>query len=261
MTVKKDATVEVDMRPKKAKAKPGRKRDSNYLTFEEAREFIQSEMIPSRNKYEEWYAINKPKQLPRFPYRVYTEGWKGWNDFLGNENEFNAGKQKPWRDMIQATAWAHQQKIATAAAWMAWAKVEGNLPDDIPARPDLVYKTWKSWNHFLGNTPVAAIEARRETQKIQVYYIIHMPETPQNILWFGVDPTLTSVKERWEKSKCDIVKLFWYDHEKANTIKSIVDQLSSPYQDSERQRLVPNVWEIVYNLQMHLQTVTPADTR
>ena len=54
----------------KEKKRRGRPRNENYLSFEEARDHVRNELIPSRGKFFEWWDRNKPKSIPRFPYLV-----------------------------------------------------------------------------------------------------------------------------------------------------------------------------------------------
>lgn len=241
----------------KAKKKRGRPKNENYIPWGEARDFIRGEMIPSRGKFFEWWDRNKPKAIPRFPYRVYKDEWTSWNDFLGTDNKFNEKIGTKWRPITEATTFTHSLGLKSQQEWMDWCRIDDNLPKDIPARPDLVYDEWRSWGHWLGNRPVQAIEAKKEAAKTHVYYLIHEQDTPQNIVLVGIEPGgLSAMKERWERERFDIIKLFWYDQEKSVEIKKIVDALSSPYRDYASQRLVPNVWEIVYHLQMVLEIVT-----
>lgn len=243
---------------KKAKAtRRGRPKNQNYLSWEEAREFVRSEMIPSRGKFREWYERNKPKTIPPFPYRVYKE-WISWNDFLGNENKFNEKIGTKWRPLLDATIEVHKLGLHTQTQWMEFAKTD-QLPEDIPARPDLVYDDWRSWSHWLGNRPVEAIEIKQEAQRAQVYFIIHDPVVPLNVLTFGIESSLASMKQRWEREKFEIVKMFWYQPDKAAIAKQIVEALSTPYQGNDRERIVPNVWEICWYLSMELQVISKRD--
>ena len=108
---------------------------SKFLPWEEAREFIRGELIPSRTKYEEWLNKNKPNTIPRFPYRVYKE-WTTWNDFLGNSNKFNDKAGTKWKPFDEAVMWATSLKIESFNKWMDFCKT-GGLVEDVPARPDL----------------------------------------------------------------------------------------------------------------------------
>lgn len=237
------------------KKKQGRKRNEHYLSWEEARAFVRSELIPSRNKYLEWHDRNKPKVVPRYPYRVYVDEWTSWNDFLGNDNKFNEKIGTKWRTLTEATRWVHTLKLQSFKEWLDYCR-ENTLPEDIPARPELIYKDWKSWNHWLGNKPVEAIQAKQEIQKTQVYYVIHEQDVPQNVLTFGIDPFgVSGLKQRWEREQFDVVKMFWFDPARSNKIMQIVESLSTPFRDMDRQRIVPNIYEILWLLSLELEEV------
>lgn len=239
--------------------KRGRKKNPNFMSYADAREFVQSEMIPSRSKFEEWWDRNKPKSIPRFPYRVYREFWISWNDFLGTDNKFNEKVGTKWRPMVDAAAYINTFKIPSFKEWLVWCKIPGNLPADIPARPDLVYNTWRSWNFWLGSTPVEAIKVQQEKALTQVFYIIHEQDLPENVFSIGIDPGgLTSMKERWMREKFHIVRMYWYDAERADTVHQLVSALSSPYMGIDRQRITVNVWELVWQLSNHLTEILKA---
>lgn len=236
----------------------GRPRNENYLSWEDAREHIRAELIPSRGKFFEWWDRNKPKSIPRFPYRVYVDEWTNWNDFLGTNNKFNEKMGTKWRPYDEAVLWVHQQKIPSYSGWMEFCQGEGNLPADIPARPDLVYRKWISWNHWLGNRPVEAIQAKQQAavQRVGIYYIIHERDVPNNVLTYGVEQMgMSALKEWWEREKFDVIKLFWYDHDKQETISTIVNYFSTPYLGNDRQRITPNIWDIIYHMEGTLDVV------
>lgn len=236
----------------------GRKRNANFVSYEEARQLLSKEMIPSRRKYDEWFNIHKPKVLPRFPNRVYKE-WTSWNDYLGNNNEF-VGRTVKWRNINEATVYIHAHKIPNFAAWMEWIKIPGNLPPDIPARPDLTYSKWVSWNHWLGNTPVEAVEAKVQARSIQILYVVRYNDTPLNVVSVGVEPMgISGMKEMWEQKNFEIVKLFWYDVEKAEKVHHIIKNMTTPYLGDERKRVAHNVWDVVWHISNILDTVNLAD--
>lgn len=241
--------------PKERKPRAGRPRNANFLPWEEAREFVRGEMIPSRGKFQEWWDRNKPKTIPRYPYRVYKE-WTNWNDFLGNSNAFNEKIGTKWLPLEEAVPKIHALKLKSYQEWMEWAKVPGNLPENIPARPDLVYDKWRSWNHWLGNKIAEVVKVQQEAQKSQVYYIIHETDVPGNVLTFGVEQGgISALKERWEYEKFDVIRMFWFDPSKAGLLKQIVDTTTSSYLGNEYQRIAPNAWETIYHLSLHLEQV------
>ena len=233
----------------------GRPKNENYIAYAEAREFMIGEMIPSRNKYMEWWDRNQPKSIPRFPYRVYKDEWISWNDFLGTNNTFGLRVGKSYRPLEEAALWVHKLKIESYTKWMEYAK-EHTLPDDIPARPDLVYAGWKTWPHWLGNRPMEALAVAREAQKFQIYYIIHEQGVPENVFTFGMEPMgQAAFKEKWEREKFTIIRLFWHEPEKASEVLKIVKSMSSTYLEYEKQRICQNVWEINYYLELMLQRI------
>jgi hypothetical protein len=241
----------------KRKPPPGKKKNPNFLPWEEAKQFIRSELVPSRSKYMEWWDRNKPKALPRFPYRVYIQEWVSWNDFLGTNNKFSAPRIIKWRSIVEATTWAQSHGFKTQTAWMDFCRTSNMLPEDIPARPDLVYDKWRSWSHWLGYNIVEVIDAKKEMARSQVFYIIHQTDVPHNVLTFGIEQMGTAaMKQRWQQEKFDIVRVFWYDPEKAEHIKHIIEGLSTSYMGDERQRIVPNVWEIVYHMELTMDRIT-----
>jgi hypothetical protein len=247
--------------PKKNPNRKGRKPNPNFIPYEEAKKLVQDEMIPSRAKYIEWWDANKPKALPRFPYRVYKE-WVSWNEFLGTNNKFQEVGKK-WRSLEEATVWAHKLNLKSQKEWMDWCREnKDKLPADIPARPDLVFERWRSWNHWLGNKPVQAVEAKRDAEKRKLFYIIRMPDVPMNVYTFGTEEGgISALKERWQREKFHVAKLFWFDNEKALRIRNIIETLSTSYHGTaeyharENQRIVPNIHEVIYYLEMNLDVV------
>jgi hypothetical protein len=187
---------------------------------------------------------------------VYVEEWTNWNDFLGTNNKFNEKKGTKWRPYDEAVLWVHAQKLGSFTEWMDFCRGGDKLPADIPARPELAYKKWISWNHWLGNKPVEAIQARQQAQKVAVFYIIHEADVPANVMTYGHEPMgLSILKERWTAEKFDVVKLFWYESERQEVIDNIIRHFSTPYLGNERQRITPNVFDIIYHMQNLLETV------
>lgn len=243
----------------KKKKKVGRKNNPNFLPFAEARAFIQDEMLPSSGAYKEWWNKNKPKALPPYPYRVYKE-WVSWNDFLGTNNKFQEPHQQSWRTLDEAIVFVHKLGFKSQAEWMTYAR-EGEKPKDIPARPDIVYNKWRSWNHWLGNKPQQAIEAKKEAQKTRLFYIIQYKDVPSNVFSFGVeDGGISGLKDRWEYEKSrgygfNVVKMFWYDPDKSSQVQNIISTLTISYNDDDRQRIASNIHEVIWYLQFNLSEV------
>lgn len=246
----------------KSKDKPAKQVN---LTYQEAIIVLAPEMIPSRSKYDEWWLKNKPAQLPRFPYRAYAKDWVSWNDFLGNNNTFTAKSAHKWRPFGEALKYTATLKIPTFEKWLEYARQDPPmLPSDIPSRPDLVYKNhWRSWGHWLGTlNELPAIVRTRQLARSQVYYILHDPDRPQNVLKFGIEANgLTAIKRRWERDKFEIVRLYWVDDTNTDLVKQIVDMYSMPYHGDDHERIAPNVWMIISGIERVASQVTPADAK
>ena len=61
--------------------------DGTYLSFLEAKKFAQKLNFRKRAEWELFIKTkSKPFNIPKHPWSVYkNKGWKGWDDFLGNE--------------------------------------------------------------------------------------------------------------------------------------------------------------------------------
>jgi len=240
--------------PKKQKGRP---KNENYLPYAEAREVMLKELLHSRSAFEHWWEREKPKTIPRFPYRVYKD-WVSWNDFLGTNNEFRTGA-KTWRPFKEAIQFVHSLRLTSQREWLEYCKEHSEtVPEDIPRRPDVVYNQWTSWAHWLGNKPIEVIAAAKEREKVSnaVYYIIHEQGVPGNVITYGVEPTgITALKDWWEHDKYDVIGMFQYEQDKGTMIKQLVESMSTPYLGEERQRITPNVWQIVETLQTILCTI------
>jgi len=85
-------------------------------------------------------------QLPKNPDVVWSEDWKGWDDFLGTPLEFEHG-----REVARSL-----KNVNTEEEYLEFIKSKAFDDDDIesrlPYRPDLKYKNegWIDWNDWLG---------------------------------------------------------------------------------------------------------------
>ena len=127
----------------------GRIKYTNFLPFEEAREFARNLNFKSQKEWKEWSkSEERPENIPTDPYRVYKDkGWKGWGDFLGNENVY----KKDFITFEEAREYTHNLNLKTYKEWFKWSKSE-EKPENIPANPNQAYKNkgWISWGDFLG---------------------------------------------------------------------------------------------------------------
>ena len=133
---------------------------NEYLPFEEAREFARSLQLKG---WVEWYQYRKtderPDDIPAAPEHVYkNKGWKGWIDWLGDEDRKHteeskrkiseAGK-KSWRPFDEAREFARSLQLKNTREWEEYRN-SGKKPDDIPSHPNVIYKNdWISWSDWL----------------------------------------------------------------------------------------------------------------
>lgn len=223
------------------------------MSFEEAKEFVRDQGVQSRQQYLDWWDENKPKALSKYPQRVYTKEWDGWNDFLGTNNEFNKTRRN-WRSFEEAVIWVHKQNIQGGKnGWLEWVKEnEDNLPEDIPKRPDITYKKhWLSWKHWLGDAVTEKVEAQQQAQSAAVYYVIRERDYQhvQNVFTFGVeDGGIAGLKDRWKHEQFQVVKMFEYRRDKAVQVEKVVNSLSTPYFGDTFVRAVPNIHDLCWEL-------------
>lgn len=235
----------------------GKKKNLEYMPFEAARQFMREQCIPSRSKFYQWRKENLTKAIPQSPHIVYKNEWKGWNDFLGNNNIMTNMCKKPHRPLQEALVWVHKLKIESQQAWFEYCKANRQImPEDIPSRPDLVYDDWLSWSHWLGNKPRQKTEAQFSSQSTSIYYIIHEQIYPINVLTIGVlSGGKSALKDRWERDKFDIIKLFKYRPEMQGAIDSIVEYYSTSWYGDKYIRIVPMVNQMVWNLSSIMEVI------
>lgn len=238
-----------------------RTRSEKWMSFEEAKEFIQDQQVQSRQQFLDWHDENKPKALSKYPQRVYTKEWNGWNDFLGTNNEFNKTRRN-WRSLEEAILWVHKLNlIGGKPAWLSWVKENSdNLPEDIPKRPDITYKRdWMSWKHWLGDTVAEKVEAQQQAQSTAIYYIIREREYAGigNIYTFGIESGgVSGLRDRWNVEKFQVVRMYEFNSQKTQEVDTIVNNLSTPHYGSINIRAVPNIHDLCWDLVNVLDQIT-----
>lgn len=117
---------------------------TRLFPFEEARRIARGHGFSSK---EEFVAYSCPGayQLPKDPDKVWSDEWKGWEDFLGICYQFDEGRTVA-RSLILPSKEEYLKLFE-----------EKRIKDDDPAsrlpyRPDLKYKEeWKGWDDWLKN--------------------------------------------------------------------------------------------------------------
>ena len=121
---------------------------SQWMSFQDAKAFIQSQGITSKSKFRAWKRAGKrPKNFPSNPETTYNE-WINWGDFLGTGN--TAPQKREWMSFQEAKTFIQSQGLQTSREFKAWSKTE-KRPKNFPGRPDQTYKDeWTNWKDFLG---------------------------------------------------------------------------------------------------------------
>lgn len=138
----------------------------DYRPFKDARKFIHSLGLKSRN---EWEAYSngklsgkgkKPEDIPFKPQRTYKdEGWINWGDWLGTYTI--APFLREYRPFKEARTFIHKLQLKHITEWKQYCRGElpkkGKKPDDIPFKPYRTYKNkgWINWGDWLGTGTVA----------------------------------------------------------------------------------------------------------
>lgn len=107
------------------------------------------EGVTSARKFDQYKKDRKylPKHFPKIPdeYFMRRGSWKGWKDFLGNPVTSN---KKAFVTYDSASRIAKENDIKNSVDYRNWK----NRPSSLPARPELQYEEWNSWEEFLGNS-------------------------------------------------------------------------------------------------------------
>lgn len=63
--------------------------NKKYRSFEEARSFVHSLRLKNVKEWRNFYKSDKrPSDIPTNSRSTYNKLWKGWNDWLGTEEQF-----------------------------------------------------------------------------------------------------------------------------------------------------------------------------
>jgi superfamily II DNA or RNA helicase len=115
-----------------------------YPEFDKAKKLAISLRLNSVSDWKKFYSKNYSKiNLPKWPDVYYkNKGWLGWGDFLGTGRI--ADRLKEYLSFDDAKTFVQTLNIQNTDEWKEFCN-SGNLPDDIPKSPHIVYKE-KGWN-------------------------------------------------------------------------------------------------------------------
>jgi len=123
--------------------------DRNYLSFEDARNFVQNLNLKSTQEWQNYCnSGRKPSNIPSYPRHIY-EDWIGISDWLGT------GKKVPTKifaNFNDAKNFVADLGLETVEDWLLYVK-SGKKPDNIPSSPATHFKLqWNGWKDWLNVT-------------------------------------------------------------------------------------------------------------
>jgi len=125
-----------------------------FRPFEEAREFVHTLKLKSREEWEQYCKSGKkPDDIPYKPSRTYENEWIRWGDWLGTGRI--ADQKRRFRPFEEAREFIHSLGLQSETEWRKYCK-SGKKPQDIPQKPYRTYKReWTTWGDWLGTGRIA----------------------------------------------------------------------------------------------------------
>jgi len=125
-----------------------------YRSFTEAKRFARSLGLRTLKEWSEFCKSGKiPTDIPRAPWHIYRETWKGIGDWLGTGNI--APSNMKFRPFDEAKKCVRSLNFKDYGEWKQYCK-SGRKPRDIPSNPEKTYaKYWKGIGDWLGTGSVA----------------------------------------------------------------------------------------------------------
>lgn len=225
-----------------------------WMTYAQARLIMHDEDIGSRSQYLRWHEINKPYGIPKNPNRVYKD-WVGWNDFLDNDNVASMAPKR-WRTIEEAMALLHPMKISSQKKYNELLK-GGELPDDLPSNPKLVYDKWVTWSHYLGTKVAKKVEAVKAVKEAQLTLLVvaHYNDRPGGVYGIfivkGGEPQLRDMQQ--SSAPFTVMKKFKLDDGYDwKAMVALHGKQWSDWQARNNEYMIPNVNQMIFDLSCDL---------
>jgi len=125
-----------------------------YRPFEDARKFIRSLSLPSRQEFEDYCKSGKkPEDIPAGPRQTYKNQFNGWGDWLGTGTVANFNRK--YKSFNEAREFVRSLGVKTEPEWQRWCKTH-KRPLDIPYSPERTYKDqWTTMGDWFGTGRIA----------------------------------------------------------------------------------------------------------
>lgn len=225
----------------------GRKKNSKYLTFEAARQYVRDHGLTSVVQYFRWHDRYDIQKVPKYPYRVYIEEWIDWSDFLGAKRNIFRGKYhkggiRSWEEHLQ---YARESNIKTMDEWLITEH-----PDGISKRPDTRFKQFSGWHYFLGTGKKKAanlveVQQKIEDNVVEVLLFVQGDIVEQTVRVYTIRG-INAAKQWIQENRVPLIKGFKLD--KGYDWKGYLQQWGEFYGNNEWR--IPNLNECLFNLDL-----------
>lgn len=137
------------------------KRDE-FLDFISAREFVRELGLKNQKEWNEYVSSGQiPTNIPRRPNSVYKNEWKGYGDWLGNEDSYRLSVWNCYKEFLDAREFVRSLRLKNSDAWYSYTQ-EKDFPDFLPKNPGNFYDEWQGMGDWLGNGQVAPQEISKK---------------------------------------------------------------------------------------------------
>ncbi len=128
-----------------------KKKQSNFLTFEECIKIISTYKIYGLVEWHEFSKTLRPKNIPSTPNLEFKSEWISWPHWLSSNCVHNKDKSKLiFYTFEECLSISKKLGIKSIKEWHVWSK--NNIDDRVPSNPNKTYsESWKGWNYFLDN--------------------------------------------------------------------------------------------------------------
>lgn len=123
---------------------------NKLYTFTEARRIARTYGFTTRQEFIE-YESPGAYQVPKNPKELWSDEWRGWDDFLGMPLQFCQGRAVA-RELAAVLGLSCQEEFLDVMKRKMESLSEDELAMRFPFRPDLYYKNdgWAGWDDWLG---------------------------------------------------------------------------------------------------------------
>jgi len=168
--------------------------NSNWWSFEKAKDFVQKLNLKSKNEYIRWFKENKIVGLHSTPDKYYiNKGWVSWFDFLGTQEQI-------FLPYTEARNFVRTLKLKTQNEYNKYSKSK-NRPFNIPSNPQKIYlgKGWVGWPDYLGTAWMSYKECKNFIRSFKIRFSSdfkkwYKKNQPENI---PANPQLVYIGKGW----------------------------------------------------------------